>query len=764
MSLLRVPLGFAVAFLALLAVSDAAIIKPVADGESLVERHAALSRLPHAAGFVVKREDYELERRAMPEPDKKERLVITSADISPDGFTRRGIRVNGEYPAKTFVWDEDDDIEIEVINDSDIAFSLHWHGLHQYGTPEMDGVPGVSQWSIYGGDTFVYRFKLTGQHGSYWWHNHGHFGYESGLRGHIYIRPKPGTPKPWARLTDSEDEQQQLEDAERHFQTLVATDQWHVNHNEVLETVQKSGTPPACFDSLLINGKGRVYCPNDYAAVAGPATLGLLSNFSAVNPEGFTSKGCISLVPPKPGYETKSTLDTYYGGPCKNTTHPLEVFNAGKALQAGRKWLNVQISNEATNWYYGLSIDGHKMWIVAVDGIYIEPLKVDFLQITIGSRLSVMIELNREKAYRDWPIRLTSTRPLQPIEANAMLSYDAEAPDSMDLSLDEGFHVLLENRTDTPITFGGVVRPGTKQWVQKDSVPYLPSKNVPRHANMTLHAVTSQNSLNVWQIASQPMDTVVLEDTKPALFKAVDSVPQNKDLNPYATVPWGTVMDIIVRNNVYSIVGGPNSPHPMHLHSRQFWIIGEGKGDFPYDSVAEAERDGLQFRYDNPPLRDGFDIGPNSWTVIRYRVDHAAANILHCHIDDHLIEGMAAVLLEGVETLPRGHFGKAYTERPENWHETSHQPAAAGVEKSLQSGLAANKYPAPVPTESAQAFVDTWGDPRPLAQSIEAIASASAAAKAAATPSPTPTSTQQRRGDHRLVKRRQMGFRPSSTS
>ncbi len=33
------------------------------------------------------------------------------------------------------------------------------------------------------------------------------------------------------------------------------------------------------------------------------------------------------------------------------------------------------------------------------------------------------------------------------------------------------------------------------------------------------------------------------------------------------------VVDIIMENNIYSIVGGPNSPHPFHMHSRRFWII-----------------------------------------------------------------------------------------------------------------------------------------------------------------------------------------------
>ncbi len=82
----------------------------------------------------------------------------------------------------------------------------------------------------------------------------------------------------------------------------------------------------------------------------------------------------------------KGTLDARYGGVCQNTTAPLTVFSAAKAINEGRRWLNLQIIDTATNWYYGVSIDGHSMWIVAVDGHYIHPMKVDWAQITIGSR------------------------------------------------------------------------------------------------------------------------------------------------------------------------------------------------------------------------------------------------------------------------------------------------------------------------------------------------------------------------------------------
>lgn len=35
--------------------------------------------------------------------------------------------------------------------------------MHQIGSPHMDGVPGVSQWNIYPGAEYRYRFKVGSQ-------------------------------------------------------------------------------------------------------------------------------------------------------------------------------------------------------------------------------------------------------------------------------------------------------------------------------------------------------------------------------------------------------------------------------------------------------------------------------------------------------------------------------------------------------------------------------------------------------------------------
>lgn len=44
---------------------------------------------------------------------------------------------------------------------------MHFHGLFQNGTSDMDGPPGVTQCEMSAGSTFVYNFTVD-QTGSYW--------------------------------------------------------------------------------------------------------------------------------------------------------------------------------------------------------------------------------------------------------------------------------------------------------------------------------------------------------------------------------------------------------------------------------------------------------------------------------------------------------------------------------------------------------------------------------------------------------------------
>lgn len=63
----------------------------------------------------------------------------------------------------------------------------HWHGIFQHHTNSFDGAAFVTQCPIVSGDSFLYKFNVENQSGTFWYHSHFNLQYCDGLRGPIVI-------------------------------------------------------------------------------------------------------------------------------------------------------------------------------------------------------------------------------------------------------------------------------------------------------------------------------------------------------------------------------------------------------------------------------------------------------------------------------------------------------------------------------------------------------------------------------------------------
>lgn len=81
---------------------------------------------------------------------------------NPDGRLERPVvSVNGLWPGPTVRATLGDTIRITATNNLvNETTSLHWHGIHQYGTNAMDGAIGVTQCAIYPGQNYTYEFQV----------------------------------------------------------------------------------------------------------------------------------------------------------------------------------------------------------------------------------------------------------------------------------------------------------------------------------------------------------------------------------------------------------------------------------------------------------------------------------------------------------------------------------------------------------------------------------------------------------------------------
>ncbi|KAI0288660.1 laccase [Multifurca ochricompacta] len=168
-------------------------------------------------------------------------LPIAISEISPDGFLRSAVLVDGVFPGPLIKANKRDDFAINVFNQltdnsMDLVTSIHWHGIFQRTTNYADGSPFVTQCPIVPNESFLYKFNGEGQTGTYWYHSHLQAQYCDGLRGPLVIYD-PNDPH--AGLYDVDDDD-----------TVITLADWY----HFVSTQAPLVPEP---NSTLINGQGR---------------------------------------------------------------------------------------------------------------------------------------------------------------------------------------------------------------------------------------------------------------------------------------------------------------------------------------------------------------------------------------------------------------------------------------------------------------------------------------------------------------------------
>ncbi|ORY08454.1 Cupredoxin [Clohesyomyces aquaticus] len=569
-------------------------------------------------------------------------LELTWGNGSPDGFEREMIFINGQFPGPTIELEQDDWVEIVVQNNMPFNSTIHYHGIEQRNTPWADGVPGLTQRPIQPGDSFEYEWHAD-QYGSYFYHAHSRGQIDDGAYGPIIIKPKSGLSKPFTAI--SPDEVDALEAAEKNVRPLLLSDWRHTTSERTWELQLASGIESAvCMDSLLINGKGAVDCwsREEITQFTSPGIAPLLQQ----NNLTMTDKGC--LPPQILGELLESSVPIDYDAlpsTVFNVCTPTKGSHAVIKTPKHSKWMALDIISTAGIDTFAFSIDEHPMWVYAVDGHYIEPLKVDALSVANGDRYSVFIELNKRAS--NYGIRLASIALTQLIDTYAVLSYDAD------------FKTFWNNTSDAPFSSrpsinqaGGAISTNVTFFNQAAMVSFppqfpQPAPDVDRTFIMDIKTVGASY---IWALNSTPLNHAIDDSNPPLLYQP-----------PSVSNPGGEITITTLNNTwvdlIFTVTTLNQPPHPIHKHSNKGFVIGQGVGNWTWSTVSEAMSSIPQnFNLVTPPYRDGFVTPPTvtspTWLAVRYHVINPGAFMLHCHIQSHLNGGMAMVMLDGIDEWP----------------------------------------------------------------------------------------------------------------
>ncbi|KAF8629510.1 hypothetical protein AX17_005636 [Amanita inopinata Kibby_2008] len=474
---------------------------------------------------------------------------VANKDIAPDGFMRSAVLAGSSsdtvsFPGPVIRGFKGSHFRLNVINgltDPSMlrSTSIHWHGLFQHGSNWADGPVGVTQCPIIPGDSFLYRFKVPDQAGTFWYHSHYSTQYCDGLRGALVVYD-PLDPHRLRYEIDDDD-------------TVITLADWY--H----APARSAGRVPIPA-STLINGKGR-----------------------------------------------------YDGGPLS----PLAVVKVVPGLRY--RFRLVSISCDPN---YTFSIDGHNLTVIEADGISVQPVTVDSIQIFAGQRYSFILHANQPA--RNYWIRAQPNFGPKGFENglnSAILRYIPALP--KDPTTLQGPRTNLLKEID----------------LQPLANPGAPGEPYPGGADVAINLdiAFAGGHFTVNGAPFVPPSAPVLLQVLSGTYSAQDLLPAG---NVYVLPP-----DKVIEVTIPGVMVG--GAHPFHLHGHTFDVV-RSAGSSTYN-------------YANPARRDVVSIGSQGDNVtIRFTTDNAGPWIFHCHIDWHLEIGLAIVFAEDIKGIAKSHHPPAW--------------------------------------------------------------------------------------------------------
>ncbi|XP_052172049.1 laccase-7-like isoform X2 [Diospyros lotus] len=521
-------------------------------------------------------------------------------------------------PGPTLRVREGDSLVIHVFNQSPYGITLHWHGIFQLFSAWADGPEYTTQCPISPGNSYTYRFNVTKQEGTLWWHAHILF-LRTTVHGALIILPRDHSypfPKPYREVP------------------IMFGEWWDSNVVDVM-------------NEAVAKGDG----PNDSIA--------------------FTMNG-------QPG-------DLY---PCaSNRTFKLKAI-------PGMTYL-LRIINAALNTQFFFKIARHKMTVVAIDASYTNPFETEFIAITPGQTVDVLLTANQVPSsyymvahpyvsgkgarstnrattgilvYENANLSKAPVMPLLPKHNDtAAAHWFYSGPTSL---VNAPHWTPVPEKVDVKMFIAtglGIVpceRPGA-------CTGTLGQRLVASMNNESFKFPTKLSMLEAFYYNASGIYTADFPEKPPKEydFSNYKNV-MNKDLlmtrqsTKLKKLKFNSTVEIVFQSTALIVTEN----HPMHIHGFNFYVLGQGFGN--YDPINYPKT----FNLVNPQIRNTIGVPVAGWLAVRFQANNPGVWLMHCHMDTHLMWGQSMAFL--VENGPT--------------RETSLPPPPPDLPKCMELGSIAN--------------------------------------------------------------------------
>ncbi|GAA0184805.1 oxidase [Lithospermum erythrorhizon] len=498
---------------------------------------------------------------------------------------------NGSLPGPTITVNEGDTLIVHVINQSPHDMTIHWHGVLQFANGWADGPDYVTQCPIVTGSRYTYRFNVTEQEGTLWWHAHISY-LRATVYGALVIRPRQGRPYPFPRP-----------DAEV---PIILGEWWNADVVRVVDDASASGVGPALSDAFTINGQ-----PGDLYNCSSTNTYKLKVQRGKTYLLRMVNAGLQSIMFFKIANHTMTIvgIDASYTRPY--TTDVITIA-PGQTMD-----VLLRANQRPSSYYMAASV------YQGSDFVTFNPTTTTGIVEYVGSTPSTPI-MPRLPSSND---NATAHKVLSNLTALMSAPFWHPVPRRVDerMFITIGLGLLPCGATGNTTCQG----PGGMRLA----------------ANMNNVSFAPNTSVSMLEAFYNKVDGVYTEDfpTNPPL--QFDYTNMN-NINNMALLPTtrGTKVKRVKYNSVVEVVfqntalGSPEN-HPMHLHGYDFHVLAQGFGN--YDST----RDQRKFNLVNPQIRSTIAVPIGGWAVIRFRANNPGVWFIHCHLEVHVPWGLAGAFI-----------------------------------------------------------------------------------------------------------------------
>ncbi|KAK4492108.1 hypothetical protein RD792_002905 [Penstemon davidsonii] len=508
-------------------------------------------------------------------------FVVQQTPVKRLCKTHNIITVNGQFPGPTLTARNGDTMVIKVTNRARYNVTLHWHGIRQMRSPWADGPEYVTQCPIKPGATYTYRYTIENQEGTLWWHAHSRW-LRATVYGALVILPKSGSTYPFPTPKTEV--------------PIILGEWWDRNIIDVLRQALFTGNAPNVSDAYTINGQ-----PGDLYNCSSQGTTKILVN--------------------------------------SGDTVLLRVINAA---------LNQQLF---------FSVANHKLTVVEADASYTKPFTTKVIMVGPGQTTNLLLTANQPasryyiaaRAYasaRNAPFDNTTTTAILEYTTNkAKLSKPIlpRLPAFNDSNTVRNFNKRLKGipsiaKVSTKIDESLFFTVGLG-FVNCTPGPRCQGPNNTRFAasmnNVSFILPRRTSLLQAYYQNVQGVYTTDFPPVPPVKFDYTGNVSRGLWQPRFGTklykLKFGSSVQIVLQDTaIFS-----TEDHPIHLHGYHFFVVGLGSGNF------NPNRDTGKFNLVDPPVRNTIDVPVGGWAVIRFVADNPGVWLFHCHIDSHLIWGLA---------------------------------------------------------------------------------------------------------------------------